>query len=159
MLFIWVGTQRRKNLSSRVALLPWKCFCVEKKILSGFSGRPFRLVENFPDGSKTVWIFPDILKTFLTISNFKGAHTCAALWGRVGAKGCWRHFFKNSTTQLRVIWVLIEKKSEQTPKFACFSVWRRPLHLSQAEMLPSHAVLKEGLKWIWPPPNSKWSNA
>ena len=77
---------------------------------------------------------------------FKGAHPCAALRSRVGAKGCWRHFFKNPTTQLRVDWVLTEKKCEQTPKFACFSVQRRPLHLSQAEMLPSHAVLKEGIK-------------
>ena len=76
----------------------------------------------------------------------KGAHPCAALRSRVGAKGCWRHFFKNPTTQLRVDWVLTEKKCEQTPKFACFSVQRRPLHLSQAEMLPSHAVLKEGIK-------------
>ena len=76
----------------------------------------------------------------------KGAHPCGALRSRVGAKGCWRHFFKNPTTQLRVDWVLTEKKCEQTPKFACFSVQRRPLHLSQAEMLPSHAVLKEGIK-------------
>ena len=156
MLFIWVGTQRRKNLSSRVALLPWKCFCVEKKILSGFSGRPFRLVENFPDGSKTVWIFPDILKTFLTISNFKGAHSCAALRGRVGANGCWSHFFKNRTTQSRVVCILTETKCEQTPKFACFSVWRQSLYLSHAEMLPSLAVLKEGIKWRRPPPNRKW---
>ena len=77
---------------------------------------------------------------------WKGARPSAALWSRVGAKGCWRHFFKNPTTQLRVDWVLTEKKCEQTPKFACFSVQRRPLHLSQAEMLPSHAVLKEGIK-------------
>ena len=65
----------------------------------------------------------------------KGAHPCAALRSRVGAKGCWRHFFKNPTTQLRVDWVLTEKKCEQTPKFACFSVWRRPLHLSH--IMPS----------------------
>ena len=52
----------------------------------------------------------------------KGAHPCAALRSRVGAKGCWRHFFKNPTTQLRVVWELTEKKCEQTPKFACFSV-------------------------------------
>ena len=76
----------------------------------------------------------------------KGLTLVQALRSRVGAKGCWRHFFKNPTTQLRVDWVLTEKKCEQTPKFACFSVQRRPLHLSQAEMLPSHAVLKEGIK-------------
>ena len=76
----------------------------------------------------------------------KGLTLVQALWGRVGAKGCWRHFFKNPTTQLHVVWGLTEKKCEQTPKFACFSVQRRPLHLSQAEMLPSHAVLKEGIK-------------
>ena len=78
--------------------------------------------------------------------NGKGLTLVQALRSRVGAKGCWRHFFKNPTTQLRVDWVLTEKKCEQTPKFACFSVQRRPLHLSQAEMLPSHAVLKEGIK-------------
>ena len=76
----------------------------------------------------------------------KGLTLVQALRSRVGAKGCWRHFSKNPTTQLRVDWVLTEKKCEQTPKFACFSVQRRPLHLSQAEMLPSHAVLKEGIK-------------
>ena len=84
--------------------------------------------------------------SFIFTFQCKGAHPCAALRSRVGAKGCWRHFFKNPTTQLRVDWVLTEKKCEQTPKFACFSVQRRPLHLSQAEMLPSHAVLKEGIK-------------
>ena len=82
----------------------------------------------------------------LTSSGEKGLTLVQALRSRVGAKGCWRHFFKNPTTQLRVDWVLTEKKCEQTPKFACFSVQRRPLHLSQAEMLPSHAVLKEGIK-------------
>ena len=96
---------------------------------------------------------------FLLHIFWKGAHPCAALRSRVGAKGCWRHFFKNPTTQLRVDWVLTEKKCEQTPKFACFSVWRRPLHLSQAEMLPSHAVMKEGVKWRRPPPNRKWRGA
>ena len=97
-------------------------------------------------------------KTSRTINNIKREIDCycviaekgltlvQALRSRVGAKGCWRHFFKNPTTQLRVDWVLTEKKCEQTPKFACFSVQRRPLHLSQAEMLPSHAVLKEGIK-------------
>ena len=30
--------------------------------------------------------------------------------------------FKNPTTGLRVVWGLTEKKCEQTPKFACFSV-------------------------------------
>ena len=76
----------------------------------------------------------------------KGLTLVQALRSRVGAKGCWRHFFKNPTTQLHVVWGLTEKKCEQTPKFACFSVQRRPLHMSQAEMLPSHAVLKEGIK-------------
>ena len=52
----------------------------------------------------------------------KGLTLVQALRGRVGAKGCWRIFFKNPTTQLRVDWVLTEKKCEQTPKFACFSV-------------------------------------
>ena len=64
-------------------------------------------------------------------------------WGQKGIGGI---FFKNPTTQLHVVWGLTEKKCEQTPKFACFSVQRRPLHMSQAEMLPSHAVLKEGIK-------------
>ena len=59
----------------------------------------------------------------------KGLILVQALRGRVGAKGCWRIFFKNPTTQLRVVWGLREKKCEQTPKFACFSVWRRPLHI------------------------------
>ena len=54
--------------------------------------------------------------------NGKGLTLVQALWGRVGAKGCWRIFFKNPTTQLRVVWGLTEKKCEQTPKFACFSV-------------------------------------
>ena len=76
----------------------------------------------------------------------KGLTLVQALRSRVGAKGYWRHFFKNPTTQLHVVWGLTEKKCEQTPKFACFSVQRRPLHMSQAEMLPSHAVLKEGIK-------------
>ena len=81
------------------------------------------------------------------LDNFdKGLTLVQALRSRVGAKGCWRHFFKNPTTQLHVVWGLTEKKCEQTPKFACFSVQRRPLHMSQAEMLPSHAVLKEGIK-------------
>ena len=48
-------------------------------------------------------------------------------------------FFKKTTTQLDVVWGLTEKKCEQTPKFACFNVQRRPLHMSQAEILPSHA--------------------
>ena len=39
--------------------------------------------------------------------------------GRVGAKGVVGIFFKNPTTQLRVVWVLMEKKCEQIPKFAC----------------------------------------
>ena len=52
----------------------------------------------------------------------KGLTLVQALWGRVGAKGCWRIFFKNPTTQLRVVWGLTEKKCEQTPKFACFNV-------------------------------------
>ena len=89
----------------------------------------------------------------------KGAHSGAALRSRVGAKGCCRQFFENPTTQLRVVWELTEKTCEQTLKFACFSVRRRPLHLSQAEMLPSHAVLKEGIKWRRPPPNRKWRRA
>ena len=89
----------------------------------------------------------------------KGLTLVQALRSRVGAKGYWRHFFKNPTTQLHVVWGLTEKKCEQTPKFACFSVQRRPLHLSQAEMLPSHAVLKEGIKWRRPPPNRKWHRA
>ena len=46
-------------------------------------------------------------------------------WGQKGVGG---FFFKNPTTQLRVVWGLTEKKCEQTPKFACFSVQRRPLH-------------------------------
>ena len=54
--------------------------------------------------------------------NGKGLTLVQALWGRVGAKGCWRIFFKNPTTQLRVVWGLAEKKCEQTPKFACFGV-------------------------------------
>ena len=58
----------------------------------------------------------------------KGLTLVQALRSRVGAKGCWRHFFKNPTTQLHVVWGLTEKKCEQTPKFACFSVQRRPLH-------------------------------
>ena len=65
----------------------------------------------------------------------KGLTLVQALRSRVGAKGCWRIFFKNPTTQLRVVWGLTEKKCEQTPKFACFSVWRRPLHLSH--IMPS----------------------
>ena len=89
----------------------------------------------------------------------KGLTLVQALRSRVGAKGCWRIFFKNPTTQLHVVWGLTEKKCEQTPKFACFSVQRRPLHLSQAEMLPSHAVLKEGIKWRRPPPNGNWCGA
>ena len=52
----------------------------------------------------------------------KGLTLVQALRSRVGAKGCWRIFFKNPTTQLRVVWGLTEKKCEQTPKFACFSV-------------------------------------
>ena len=52
----------------------------------------------------------------------KGLTLVQALRGRVGAKGCWRIFFKNPTTQLHVVWGLTEKKCEQTPKFACFSV-------------------------------------
>ena len=40
-------------------------------------------------------------------------------WGQKGVGG---FFFKNPTTQLRVVWGLTEKKCEQTPKFACFSV-------------------------------------
>ena len=52
----------------------------------------------------------------------KGLTHVQALRARVGAKGCWRIFFKNPTTQLRVVWGLTEKKCEQTPKFACFSV-------------------------------------
>ena len=52
----------------------------------------------------------------------KGLTLVQALRSRVGAKGCWRIFFKNLTTQLRVVWGLTEKKCEQTPKFACFSV-------------------------------------
>ena len=88
----------------------------------------------------------DLVNVGLSMRHGKGLTLVQALRSRVGAKGCWRHFFKNPTTQLRVDWVLTEKKCEQTPKFACFSVQRRPLHLSQAEMLPSHAVLKEGIK-------------
>ena len=64
-------------------------------------------------------------------------------WEQKGIGGI---FFKNPTTQLHVVWKLTVKKCLQTPKFACFSVRRRPLHLSQPEMLPSHAVLKEGIK-------------
>ena len=65
----------------------------------------------------------NIMNYIVLWRNFgKGAHPCAALRSRVGAKGCWRHFFKNPTTQLRVVWVLTEKKCEQTPKVACFSV-------------------------------------
>ena len=52
----------------------------------------------------------------------KGLTLVQALRSRVGAKGCWRIFFKNPTTQLRIVWGLTEKKCEQTPKFACFSV-------------------------------------
>ena len=40
-------------------------------------------------------------------------------WGQKGVGG---FFFKNPTTQLRAVWGLTEKKCEQTPKFACFSV-------------------------------------
>ena len=40
-------------------------------------------------------------------------------WGKKGVGG---FFFKTPTTQLRVVWGLTEKKCEQTPKFACFSV-------------------------------------
>ena len=83
--------------------------------------------------------FPSInIQKGLTLVQLFGAG-----WEQKGVGGI---FFKNPTTQLRVDWVLTEKKCEQTPKFACFSVQRRPLHLSQAEMLPSHAVLKEGIK-------------
>ena len=59
---------------------------------------------------------------FIPIVHQKGLTLVQALRGRVGAKGCWRIFFKNPTTQLRVVWGLTEKKCEQTPKFACFSV-------------------------------------
>ena len=76
----------------------------------------------------------------------KGAHPCTSSSGQGGGKRVLEDFFKNPTTQLRVDWVLTEKKGEKTPKFACFSVQRRPLPLSQAEMLPSHVVLKEGIK-------------
>ena len=38
--------------------------------------------------------------------NIKGLTLVQALRGRVGAKGCWRHFFKNPTTQLHVVWGL-----------------------------------------------------
>ena len=104
------------------------------------------------------WSAHQIIKV-LTNCFRKGLTLVQALRSRVGAKGCWRHFFKNPTTQLHVVWGLTEKKCEQTPKFACFSVQRRPLHMSQAEMLPSHAVLKEGIKWRRPPPNRKWRRA
>ena len=65
------------------------------------------------------WASPDNVSR---LAPPKGAHPCAALRSRLGAKGCWSHFFKNPTTQLRVVWVLTEKKCEQTPKFACFRV-------------------------------------
>ena len=94
-----------------------------------------------------VAVLPIHIHYYYKLSLFvKGLTLVQALRSRVGAKGCWRHFFKNPTTQLHVVWGLTEKKCEQTPKFACFSVQRRPLHMSQAEMLPSHAVLKEGIK-------------
>ena len=52
----------------------------------------------------------------------KGAHPCTSPSGQGGGKRVLEDFFKNPTTQLRVVWGLTEKKCEQTPKFACFSV-------------------------------------
>ena len=52
----------------------------------------------------------------------KGAHPCTSSSGQGGGKRVLEDFFKNPTTQLRVVWGLTEKKCEQTPKFACFSV-------------------------------------
>ena len=65
---------------------------------------------------------PQVSTTSKNCILLKGLTLVQALRGRVGAKGCWRIFFKNPTTQLRVVWGLTEKKCEQTPKFACFSV-------------------------------------
>ena len=77
---------------------------------------------------KTSWCTPDYnwhrgIEYIRSQPQFlKGLTLVQALRSRVGAKGSWRIFFENPTTQLRVVWGLTEKKCEQTPKFACFSV-------------------------------------
>ena len=64
----------------------------------------------------------DSLDVNYCLTIVKGAHPCTSSSEQGGGKRVLEAFFKNPTTQLRVVWGLTEKKCEQTPKFACFSV-------------------------------------
>ena len=73
-------------------------------------------------GSKFLSLLFHTLFPSIVVSKGKGAHPCTSSSGQGGGKRVLEDFFKNPTTQLRVVWGLTEKKCEQTPKFACFSV-------------------------------------